>query len=62
VGAIIATYGRQGAVDRLAGLKRNAQLYQRDESVVAAVNRGDVATGAINPLLLVSPAPGTRRG
>lgn len=48
VGAIIATYGRQAAVNWLAGLKRNAQLYQSDESVVAAVNRGAVATGVIN--------------
>jgi iron(III) transport system substrate-binding protein len=48
VGAIIAAYGTQAAVDWLAGLKRNAQLYQSDESVVAAVNRGDVATGVIN--------------
>jgi iron(III) transport system substrate-binding protein len=48
VGAIVATYGKQAAVDWLAGLKRNAQLYQSDESVVAAVNRGDVATGIIN--------------
>jgi iron(III) transport system substrate-binding protein len=35
-------------VGRLAGLKRNGQLYQSDESVVAAVNRGDVAVGIIN--------------
>jgi len=35
-------------VSWLAGLKRNGQLYQSDESVVAAVNRGDVATGVIN--------------
>ena len=48
VGAIIATYGKQAAVRWLAGLKRNGQLYQSDESVVAAVNRGDVATGVIN--------------
>jgi iron(III) transport system substrate-binding protein len=48
VGAIIATYGKQAAVSWLAGLKRNGQLYQSDESVVAAVNRGDVATGIIN--------------
>jgi iron(III) transport system substrate-binding protein len=48
VGAIIATYGKQAAVSWLAGLKRNAQLYQSDESVVAAVNRGDVALGVIN--------------
>jgi iron(III) transport system substrate-binding protein len=48
VGAVIATYGRSAATNWLAGLKRNAQLYQSDESVVAAVNRGDVATGIIN--------------
>jgi iron(III) transport system substrate-binding protein len=46
--AIIAVYGRQAAVKWLAGLKRNAQLYQSDESVVSAVNRGDVASGIIN--------------
>jgi iron(III) transport system substrate-binding protein len=48
VGAIIATYGRQAAVDWLAGLKRNAALYQSDESVVSAVNEGNVAVGVIN--------------
>ena len=48
VGAIIAVDGKQAAVRWLAGLKRNAQLYQSDESVVAAVNRGDVASGVIN--------------
>jgi iron(III) transport system substrate-binding protein len=48
VGAVIAQYGKQAAVRWLAGLKRNGQLYQDDESVVAAVNRGDVAVGIIN--------------
>jgi iron(III) transport system substrate-binding protein len=48
VGAIIATYGRATAVRWLAGLKRNAQLYQDEEGVVAAVNRGDVAAGVVN--------------
>jgi iron(III) transport system substrate-binding protein len=48
VGAIIATHGTTAARRWLAALKRNAQLYQSDESVVAAVNRGDVATGLIN--------------
>jgi iron(III) transport system substrate-binding protein len=48
VGAVIARYGTKGAADWLAGLKRNAQLYESDEAVVAAVNRGDVATGVIN--------------
>ena len=31
VGAVIAAYGKQAAVNWLAGLKRNAQLYQDDE-------------------------------
>jgi iron(III) transport system substrate-binding protein len=48
VGAVIAKYGTKTAATWLAGLKRNATLYQDDESVVAAVNRGDVATGVIN--------------
>jgi iron(III) transport system substrate-binding protein len=48
VGALISQYGKKTAESWLAGLKHNAQLYQDDESVVAAVNRGDVATGIIN--------------
>jgi iron(III) transport system substrate-binding protein len=48
VGAVIATYGPKAAATWLSGLKRNAQTYQDDEAVVAAVNRGDVATGIIN--------------
>lgn len=48
VGAVIATYGTKVAQQWLAGLKRNAQIFQTDEAVVAAVNRGDVATGLIN--------------
>jgi iron(III) transport system substrate-binding protein len=48
VGAVIAQYGTQAAEDWLAGLKHNAQIFQTDEAVVAAVNHGDVATGVIN--------------
>jgi iron(III) transport system substrate-binding protein len=48
VGAVIAKYGQQAAARWLAGLKRNAQIFQTDEAVVAAVNRGDVAAGLIN--------------
>ena len=48
VGAIVATYGRQAAATWLAGIKRNAQIYQDEEAVVAAVNRGDVAAGIVN--------------
>jgi iron(III) transport system substrate-binding protein len=48
VGAIIATYGKAAAGRWLAGLKHNAQIYQDEEAVVAAVNRGDVAAGLVN--------------
>ncbi len=48
VGAVIATYGKAAAISWLAGLRRNAQVYQDEESVVAAVNRGDVSCGVIN--------------
>jgi iron(III) transport system substrate-binding protein len=48
VGAVIAEYGVKAATEWLAGLKRNAEIYQDEEAVVAAVNRGDVATGLIN--------------
>jgi iron(III) transport system substrate-binding protein len=48
VGAVIAQYGKQAAVRWLAGLQRNARIFQTDESVVAAINSGEVATGLIN--------------
>jgi iron(III) transport system substrate-binding protein len=48
VGAIVATEGRRAAERWLAGIKRNAQTYQDEEGVVAAVNRGDVAAGIVN--------------
>ncbi len=48
VGAVVATYGRSAAAQWLAGIKRNAQIYQDEEAVVAAVNRGDVAAGLVN--------------
>jgi len=48
VGAVIAAYGKPAAQTWLAGLKRNAVIYQSDESVVSAVDRGNVATGLIN--------------
>jgi iron(III) transport system substrate-binding protein len=48
VGAVIATHGKEAASNWLAGLKRNAAIYQDDESVVAAVNNGDEAVGVIN--------------
>ena len=48
VGAVLARYGPTAAKQWLAGLKRNAQVFQTDEAVVAAVNSGHVATGVIN--------------
>jgi iron(III) transport system substrate-binding protein len=48
VGAIIAADGQAAAARWLAGLKRNAQTYQDEEAVVAAVNRGDAAAGIVN--------------
>ncbi len=48
VGGVIATYGKRAALRWLEGLKANALQYADDESVVAAVNRGQVALGVIN--------------
>jgi iron(III) transport system substrate-binding protein len=48
VGAIIAAHGKAAALRWLGGLKDNAQIYQDDEAVVAAVNRGAVDAGLIN--------------
>ncbi len=48
VGAVIATYGQAAALNWLKGLKANSAIYQDDESVVAAVNRGQSAIGVIN--------------
>ena len=48
IGGIIATYGKAAAANWIAGIKSNAQTYQDEESVVAAVNRGDVAAGLVN--------------
>ena len=48
VGAIIATYGKAAAARWIHELKQDAQIYQDEEAVVAAVNRGDVAAGLVN--------------
>jgi iron(III) transport system substrate-binding protein len=45
---VLATYGSSAARSWLAGLKANAALYQDDESVAAAVNRGQASVGIIN--------------
>lgn len=48
VSAMIKLKGTQATRSWLAGLKKNAVIYDDDEAVVAAVNRGSVATGIIN--------------
>ena len=48
VGAVAALKGRDAALAWLEGLRRNAQVFDDDEGVVAAVDRGAVATGIIN--------------
>jgi iron(III) transport system substrate-binding protein len=48
VSAVIAMKGDDQALQWLKGLKKNAQLFDDDEGVVAAVNRGGVATGVVN--------------
>ena len=48
VGAVIADYGQQAALNWLRGLKANATSYADIESVIAAVNKGQAAVGIIN--------------
>ena len=48
VGAVAALKGRPAALDWLKGLRENAMIFDDDEGVVAAVDRGAVATGIIN--------------
>jgi len=48
VEAVVALKGKPAALDWLKGLKQNAQIFDDDEGVVAAVDRGAVATGIIN--------------
>ena len=48
VGAVIAAYGQQAALDWLRGLKANGTTYADIESAAAAVNRGQAAAGIIN--------------
>lgn len=48
VDALAALHGEEAALAWLKGLKRNAAIYQDDEGVVAAVNRGTIATGLVN--------------
>ena len=48
VDAVLAMKGEAATLEWLKGLKTNAQIFDDDEGVVAAVNRGAVATGIVN--------------
>ncbi len=48
VGAIAAMKGRPAALEWLKGLRDNAMIFDDDEGVAAAVDRGAVATGIVN--------------
>ena len=48
VGAVIVLKGKDAALAWLKGLKANAQIFDDDEAVAAAVEGGRVATGLIN--------------
>jgi iron(III) transport system substrate-binding protein len=48
VEAVVTVKGKPAALEWLKGLKQNAQIFDDDEGVVAAVDRGAVATGIIN--------------
>jgi iron(III) transport system substrate-binding protein len=48
IGAVVAMKGRPAALEWLKGLHDNAMIFDDDEGVVAAVNRGAAATGIIN--------------
>ncbi len=48
VAAVIALKGKDAALAWLKGLKANAQIFDDDEAVAAAVEGGRVATGVIN--------------
>jgi len=48
VDAVAALKGEPAALDWLKGLKENAQIFDDNEGVMAAVDRGAVATGIVN--------------
>ncbi|MCW3480128.1 iron ABC transporter substrate-binding protein [Neisseriaceae bacterium JH1-16] len=48
VSAVVALKGEPATLQWLKGLRSNSQIFDDNEGVVAAVNRGAVATGIIN--------------
>jgi iron(III) transport system substrate-binding protein len=48
IGAVAAMKGRPAALEWLRGLRDNAMIFDDDEGVIAAVDRGAVAAGIVN--------------
>ena len=48
IGAVAAMKGRPAALEWLKGLRDNAMIFDDDEGVIAAVDRGAVAAGIVN--------------
>jgi iron(III) transport system substrate-binding protein len=48
VGAVVALKGRPAALEWLKGLRENAAIFDDDEGVAAAVERGATAVGIVN--------------
>ncbi|OJA48803.1 iron ABC transporter substrate-binding protein [Burkholderia ubonensis] len=48
VSAVLALHGEAATLQWLKGLKTNAQIFDDEEGVTAAVNRGGVVTGIVN--------------
>ncbi len=48
VGAVVALNGRPAALEWLKGLRHNAMIFDDNEGVVAAVDRGAAAVGIVN--------------
>ena len=48
IGAVAAAKGRPAALEWLKGLRENAAIFDDDEGVVAAVDRGAAAVGIVN--------------
>ena len=61
IGAVAAMKGRPAALEWLKGLRENAMIFDDDEGVVAAVDRGAVGDRHRQQLLLGAAAHGKRR-
>ncbi len=48
IAALVKLHGQAAAVSWLSGLKANGKVYDSNETLVAAVNRGEIAAGLID--------------